>query len=120
MFSSGTFEVQAYFSPTQDFNQTGGLRYGISFDEETPQRINIHQNDTIPDWKYPVTWNEAVARNIKITTSSHRIAEPGPHVLKFWMVDPGIVLQRLVINTGGLKPSYLGPPESFHTGHKEE
>jgi hypothetical protein len=115
LFTSGTVEVQAYFSPTQDFNHSGGLRYGISFDDESPQRININQNDTIPDWKYPMAWNEAVGRNIKITTSIHHIEEPGLHVLKYWMVDPGIVLQRLVVNAGGLKPSYLGPPESYCT-----
>jgi len=32
--------------------------------------------------------------------------------LKFWMVDPGVVLDKLVIDAGGAHPSELGPPES--------
>jgi hypothetical protein len=29
------------------------------------------------------------------------------------MIDAGIVLQKLVLDTGGLKSSYLGPEETF-------
>jgi hypothetical protein len=57
---------------------------------------------------------QAVSDNIKVGVSEHRLDGPGTHVLKFWMVDPGVVLEKLVVDTGGLKPSYLGPPESFY------
>ncbi|WP_406492157.1 hypothetical protein OG936_02280 [Streptomyces sp. NBC_00846] len=43
----------------------------------------------------------------------HRIGRPGVDVLKCWMVDPTVVLRNPVVDTGGLKPSYLGPPGSL-------
>jgi hypothetical protein len=57
-----------------------------------------------------------VKDNCRVLKSSHQLAEAGYHTLKIWMVDPGVVLQKLVVDTGGLKPSYLGPPESFRGG----
>jgi hypothetical protein len=116
LFNSGKAEVKVYVCPTQNFLNTQGLRYAVSFDNQVPQIINIHEKDTVPDWKYPPSWNQAVTENIKITTSEHILEKPGEHVLKFWMVDPGIVLQKIVVDTGGVKPSYLGPPESYRGG----
>ncbi|MBN2418091.1 MAG: glycosyl hydrolase 115 family protein [Deltaproteobacteria bacterium] len=112
--SSGDIKVHTYLSPSRNIYNTKGLHYGISFDDEIPQIINMHENDTVPDWKYPPVWSEAVANNIMIQVSKHHIAEPGWHMLRYWMVDPAVVLQKLVVDTGGLKASYLGPPESFY------
>lgn len=53
--------------------------------------------------------------NIRLTTTQHRL-EAGVHTLKIKMIDPGVVLQKIVIDTGGAKPSYLGPPESHYVG----
>ncbi len=116
LFSSGNVKVNVYLSPTQNFHDTQGLRYAISFDGQMPQIINIHEKDTVPDWKYPPEWEKAVGENIKVMTSEHTLKKPGERVLKFWMVDPGVVLQKIVVDTGGVKPSYLGPPESYFTG----
>jgi hypothetical protein len=45
--------------------------------------------------------------------STHTIQKKGLHTLKFWVIDKGVVLQKLVIDCGGSQPSELGPPESY-------
>jgi hypothetical protein len=113
LFNSVEVKVNVYVCPTQNFLNTDGLHYAVSFDDQETQIVNIHENETVPDWQYPPYWNQAVSENIKVLVTEHLIDKPGEHVLKFWMVDPGVVLQKIVVDTGGLKPSYFGPPESF-------
>lgn len=40
------------------------------------------------------------------------IEKAGYHTVKIWVVDPGVVLERVVVSHDALKPSYLGSPES--------
>jgi Glycosyl hydrolase family 115/Gylcosyl hydrolase family 115 C-terminal domain len=106
LIDTGMLSVKAYISPTIDFTNSTGLYYAVSFDNEQPRLININAD------KSEAAWGKDVSGNIKIITSKHHINKPGKHTLKYWMVDPGVVLQKLVIDAGGEKPSYLGPPES--------
>ena len=61
-------------------------------------------------------WEKSVADNAHMARSTHNLDKPGYHTLKIWMIDPAVVMQKLIVNLGGLHPSYLGPPESTRVG----
>lgn len=102
---TGNVEVIAFVSPTLDFRNKDGLFYAVSIDDEAPQLVNIATKVEGREW------SAAVSDNIRKLVTKHRITKAGAHTVKYWMVDPAVVLQRLVVNFGGLKPSYLGPPQ---------
>ncbi len=104
--------IDTYVSPTQNFRQGDGLKFAIAINDEEPQIININENEEQPDWQYADWWMQSVGDRIKIKSSQHDSLEAGIHTLRVWMVDSGIVIQRFVLDAGGLKPSYLGPPPS--------
>ena len=106
LFEPGKVKVQATLAPTLKFRPGEGFRYAVSFDDEAPRIVNVHADASERYWEKIVS--DGAARLV----SEHEIARPGRHTLKFWALDSGLVLQRLVIDAGGLQPSYLGPPES--------
>ncbi len=105
--SAGPLKVAAYLSPSLNFQNNKSLVYAVSIDDEQPQLVNINPA------KAARNWDTNVAENINIQTTLHQVKTAGSHTLKIWMVDPGIVLQRLVISPENYKEeTYLGPPES--------
>ncbi|MDP8993659.1 MAG: glycosyl hydrolase 115 family protein [Pseudomonadota bacterium] len=106
LFGGGEVEVETILSPTLDFRGRGGLRYAVSIDDGPPQVVNVHEGITEADWE------RAVADNAWTRRTRHRVEGPGSHVVRIWMIDPGLVFQRIHIVQGVLPDSYLGPPES--------
>jgi Glycosyl hydrolase family 115/Gylcosyl hydrolase family 115 C-terminal domain len=114
LFDSGKVDVETILSPTLNFVSGRGLRFALSFDDQPPQIVtavpadySVGAGDGLRDWE------KAVSDSVRIVKTSFTLPKPGEHTLKVWMVDPGVVLQKIVVNCGGEKPSYLGPPESF-------
>ena len=115
LFDTGTVDVDAIVGPTLNFVPGRGLRYAVSFDDEPPQIVTlVPQNYNAQNGNRD--WEKSVEDNARFSRTTHSVAEPGYHTLKIWMVDPGVVLEKLVVNLGGVKPCYLGPPESYHAG----
>ena len=112
MLESGQVSVETHVSPTLNFKQGVGLKFAIAIDDQESRIVNINEDEKDPDWTYPPWWENSVADHIKIKRSEHGRIEAGKHTLKVWMIDPGIVIQKFVIDTGGLRSSYLGPPTS--------
>ena len=116
LFTPGQATATLILAPTLNFMPGRPLRVAVSFDDETPQVLTI-----VPE-KYDGQngnrdWEESVRNNARRITSTHVIAQPGAHTFKVWMVDPGVVVQKIVIDTpaSSRASSYLGPPES-HRG----
>ncbi|QIG88325.1 glycosyhydrolase [Chryseobacterium sp. POL2] len=106
--TTGTFDIELLLAPTLNFNHNKGLRYELSLDGKNPQTINFngHYKGELAEWQ---------AEHIIKSKSKIAIDKRGKHSLRFKVLEPGIVLQKILINTGGLKPSYLGAPESPYT-----
>ena len=102
----GELDVRLIVSPSLNFVSGRGLRCAVSFDNQTPQLVDVGGN--VDD----ASWSTSVKDSVRTVTTRMISEAVGPHVLKFWMVDPGVVLQRIEIDTGGLKTTCLGPPAS--------
>jgi len=114
-YDTGAVKLNAYFSPTLNFhNDSAGLQYAVSIDNEKPQIISINKDDT--DGR---KWNQWVANNIIIKTTDHLVHRAGKHTLKYWRISPAVILQKIVLDFGGLKPSYLGPQETIFSTPKK-
>jgi hypothetical protein len=100
--------MQAIVAPTLNFVPGRGLRFAVSVDDGPRIFVDALEHNTQSDWQ------QAVSDGVRKVSIPLSIANTGYHTLKVWMVDPGVVLERIVLDHGHLLPSYLGPPESFH------
>ena len=113
LFDSGEINFLGIVGPSLNFDPTRGTHIAVSFDNQEPQVIEILPQDFNAGNGNRV-WENSVRNYCYVPQTKLMIDEPGYHTLKVWMVDPAIVLEKIVLDLGGLKPNYLGPPESYH------
>ena len=109
--------LTTYIAPTNNLREKSRLKYAVAFDGEKETIADAFIDDFIAGSYTNDSWCEAVLNNIHITTTKHRLTK-GIHKLRFYGMDAGLVLQKLVLSKEKLPYSYFGPEESFYVAHK--
>jgi len=114
LFSKDTAQITLVTSPLLNYMPNRDIKIAVSLDDQAPQYIT-----NVPD-KYKIEfsngdWVQSVVNQARKCQTKLNIPTAGYHTLKVWMVDPGVVVEKILINMGGLKPSYLGAPESYNS-----
>ncbi|KIY51188.1 hypothetical protein FISHEDRAFT_37268 [Fistulina hepatica ATCC 64428] len=103
--------VSLYFTMVLDTDPATPLSYGLALDDcnATSQRL-IPATASAAD--LPDGWDASVQDFVWERTLLFNGTGAGEHQLKYWAGSPGVLLERIVVDFGGVLESYLGPPES--------
>jgi hypothetical protein len=126
LFHPGTRTVEAILAPTLNFVPGRGLRFALGLDNAPLTTLdvwpaNAELGNGQPDWE------KAVSDGVRRVSTTFAVDQPGQHTLHVCIVDPAVVIERLVVRVKPSRPpfprapiqeeSYLGPPESIHFTH---
>ena len=105
-------KVRVVVKSTLDFLNVGGHECTVSLDGGQPETINF--NKTLLDKQpymysvfYPTVARRVIEKEVELT-----VAKNGTHELTLRPQQPGLVFEKLVVDFGGYKPSYLFMNES--------
>ncbi|WP_417941184.1 glycosyl hydrolase 115 family protein [Flavobacterium sp. RS13.1] len=111
LFSKDSVEITLITSPLLNYMPDRDIKIAVSFDDEAPTYITNVPDKFKVHWSNPA-WAKTVVKQARQCKATLKIPNPGAHKLKVWMIDPGVVVQKIVLDTGGVKQSHLGPTES--------
>lgn len=105
-FSVANPSVTVFALPTHPVNNNYSFRYATSIDDGPLKIADIKTFGRSEEWKQNVLRNRA-ERKIEMP-----FLPAGKHILKIYCVDPGVILDEIRINLGGLKKAYSSMPET--------
>ncbi len=137
---TGTVSLCLGILPVQDVYPERGLRVAVGLDGETPQVLDARQgfHDEFKEYTSehlakspnlkPLPRQDTSVKligkgqprrtevfdNQRWLTVKLNVKEAGMHTLKVFMIDPEIVLERIVVNPDNQHPSYFGAPAVRH------
>ena len=105
-------EVRVITASTLAFQRKEGHRYTVGFEGKEVVEVNFNgELNEEPENVYRIMY-PTVARRVIEKTVKLKIDKAGTQSLVISPLDPGVVLQKIVVDFGGYQPSYLFGKES--------
>ncbi len=96
--------LQIFHLPYFPLHAGKGCKIGVIVDDQEEQVIEFLPQE----WSKP--WKENVMRNSALSKTTFKVDQnKDRHILRLRGIDPGMAVQRIVIDEGGFKPGYVGP-----------
>ncbi|KAM0230650.1 hypothetical protein ACHAPO_009176 [Fusarium lateritium] len=112
-------ELVLYFGTTLDLSSEDILTYDVQIDEGQSQTYTLQRrtpesekNAADKGWASADGWFFAASDNVWVRRHDVGILKTGVHNLKLRLSHANILLEKVVVNFGGVQESYLGPPGS--------
>lgn len=102
----GKAEVIVEAVPAFPLDVSRQLRCAISIGDENPRWITFNMGDPGAQ-----PWQNNVLESRMVGTGELDLV-PGNYRFKLWGTDPSVSVDRVTIDFGGLKPSYVGPSQT--------
>ncbi|MDF4202327.1 glycosyl hydrolase 115 family protein [Maribacter sp. SA7] len=106
-FNFGEVDVNLQVVPTHAAHNGIGVRCAVAIDDATPVLIDFETIGRSDEWK------QSVLNNAAVHSAKQIVNKAGEHTLKIWMVDPGVMIDQVLIDLGGWKKSYAFPKETM-------
>ena len=114
---AGKYQIDLVTGSTLDAFPGRALSIAVSIDGKEPQIVQVFTPTTRQEETFlGRSFYENTRNNARIMHFQQNVDVPGRHTLKITMVDPTVVVQKIIIHDKELPYSYFGPPESALNG----
>lgn len=121
-FEQGSVDVYTYVLPTFVLCKDRGYAGHEATTVETKYGLCIDEGPVMTpstsSFEYAQIWYESVLKNCRINKTTLHIDKPGKHTVKIICGDAGTIVQKIVLDFGGMKRSYLGPQPTRRLMHQ--
>lgn len=114
---AGMVDVYTYMVPAFQMDREHNFGMNNIDNEGTRYSVRIdggyYSSPYTSDKEFNHYWYDAVQHNTRVNKSVLYVDRPGLHTLRIVCGDPGTMVQKIVIDFGGLRRNYNGPASTF-------